>query len=185
MTKCYTIASHNRLHIKRRNQRLSFFELLNLNWLVVQVDPQQHWQHFALWSQSAAQRGAKRYQDNFEMIRQIHDRIVSMGLTHGLTIVEQGSIQQAVRIATEQIKSPLADQSFAVRDRTRDEMNELLAKQRQHLPVKVRFDVKRAVLNLGIGESTITELLHRFGSEPVPDRRHQWIRQPLRDVRLI
>lgn len=162
------------------------FELLNLDWLILQVDPQQHWQHFALRSQSAAQRQAKRYQDKFDMIRQIHDRIVEMGLAHGLTIVEnKGSIQQAVYTVTEQVKSPLADQFFEVRDRIRDDMNELLAKQRQHLPVQVRFDVKRAALNLGIEESTITMLLHHFGFEAVPDRRHQWIRQPLRDVQLI
>ena len=52
--------------------------------------------------------------------------------------------------------------------------------QRQHLPLKVRFDVKRAAMNLGVGESTITALLDRFGFQEVPSQRHQWIRQPLR-----
>jgi 2-phosphoglycerate kinase/FMN phosphatase YigB (HAD superfamily) len=158
------------------------FKLLNLDWLIVQVAPQQHWQHFAIRSQSASQRNAKRYQDNFDMIRQIHERISVMGLTHGLTIVEnKGSIQQAVLMATERIKSPLADQFFQVHDQIRDEMNELLAMQRQHLPLKVRFDVKRVAMNLGIGESIITTLLYHFGFKEVPNRRHQWIRQPLRD----
>ncbi len=162
------------------------FELLNLDWLIVQVDPQQHWQHFTLRSQSAAQRNAKRYQANFDRIRQIHDRIIAMGLTHGLTIVENKvPIQQAVRMATERIKGPLVDQFFEVHDRIRDEMNELLAMQQQHLPVKVRFDVKRAAMDLGIEENTITALLDRFGFEEVPNRRHEWIRQPLHDVQFI
>ena len=165
----------------------TIFELLNVDWLIVQVDHEQHWQHFTLRSDSATQRSAKRYQANFDMIRQIHDRIVEMALAHGLTIVEnKGSIQEAVSIAIERIKSPLADQFLEMSaDRIRDEMNELLAQQRQHLPVKVRFDVKRAAMNLGIEASTITELLYRFGFEEVPNQRHQWIRQPLRDVQFI
>ncbi len=40
--------------------------------------------------------------------------------------------------------------------------------------------VKRAAMNLGVGESTITALLDRFGFQEVPSQRHQWIRQPLR-----
>ncbi|MBW4595247.1 MAG: hypothetical protein KME46_20665 [Brasilonema angustatum HA4187-MV1] len=174
----------------------TIFELLNVDWLIVQVDHEQHWQHFTLRSESATQRSAKRYQANFDMIRQIHDRIVEMALAHGLTIVEnKGSIQEAVSIAIERIKSPLADQFFEVNadsfaaarsaDRIRYEMNELLAQQRQHLPVKVRFDVKRAAMSLGIEESTITALLYRFGFQEVPNQRHQWIRQPLRDVQFI
>ncbi len=35
-------------------------------------------------------------------------------------------------------------------------------------------------MNLGVGESTITALLDRFGFQEVPSQRHQWIRQPLR-----
>ncbi|QDL11866.1 hypothetical protein DP113_31885 [Brasilonema octagenarum UFV-E1] len=165
----------------------TIFELLNVDWLIVQVDHEQHWQHFTLRSESATQRSAKRYQANFDMIRQIHDRIVEMALAHGLTIVEnKGSIQEAVSIAIERIKSPLADQFFEMStDSIRDAMNELLAQQRQHLPVKVRFDVKRAAMNLGIEVNTITELLYRFGFQEVPNQRHQWIRQPLRNVQFI
>jgi hypothetical protein len=58
-------------------------------------------------------------------------------------------------------------------------MAELLAAQRQHLPVKIRFDVKRTALNFGIEENTIVALLHQFGFEAVTGKRHQWIRQPL------
>ncbi len=156
------------------------FELLNIDWLIVQVERQQHYQHFARRTQSAAQRDAKRYQAYFDMIRQIQEQMSAMGLKHQLTIVEnRGSIQQVVQMAAERIKAPFSDQLLEVSDPIRDQMNELLAMQRQHLPLKVRFDLKRAALNLGLGESTIVSLLHRFGFEEVPNRRHQWIRQPI------
>ena len=156
------------------------FELLNIDWLVMQVESEQHWQHFNRRAQGAAQRNAKRYQDNFEMIRCLHDRILMMGLKQGLTIVEnQGPIQQAIRLATERIKGPLTDQFTEISDPIREQIDQLLERQRQHLPVKVRFDLQRAALNLGMGESTITKLLHRFGFEEVPDSPQQWIRQPL------
>ncbi|GAA6616781.1 HAD family hydrolase [Scytonema sp. NUACC26] len=162
------------------------FELLNIDWLIMQVDPQQHWQHFALRSRSATQRDADRYRANFDMIRTIHDQIVMMGRAHGLTIVENTEpIQQMIDMAIERIKGPNSDQFFEVNDSIRDEMNELLATQRQHLPVKIHFDVKRAAMNLGIEEDTITTLLYRFGFQAAPSRRHQWIRQPSRDVQLI
>ena len=154
------------------------FELLNIDWLILEVDRQQHYQHFARRTQSAAQRDAKRYQAYFDMIRQIHEQIIAMGLKHELTLVEnRGSIQQVLEMATERIKAPFTDQFIEVGDPIRDRMNELLALQRQHLPVKVRFDVNRAALNLGLGERSIVELLHRFGFEEVLGRRHQWIRQ--------
>ncbi|MCA1994213.1 MAG: hypothetical protein LDL41_19530 [Coleofasciculus sp. S288] len=164
----------------------SLFELLNLDWIVVQVEPQQHYQHFVHRSQLAGQRNAKRYQAHFEMIRRIHDRITLLGLKHELTIVEnRGPIEQAIHLATERIKGPLTSQFIEVHDPIRDQINELLAMHRQHLPIKVRFDVKRTALNLGVEERTIVELLHRFGFEETPSRRHQWIRQPLREVQVI
>jgi 2-phosphoglycerate kinase/FMN phosphatase YigB (HAD superfamily) len=154
------------------------FELLNLDWLVVQVDPQQHYQNFAHRSRTAAKRNAQRYLDRFETIRDIHDRIISLGLEHELTIVEnKGPLQEAIRMATERIKGPLTSQFIEVRDPLREQIRDYLGMQRQHLPVQIRFDVKRAALNLGLPESTIVELLHRFGFEAVPHRRHQWIRQ--------
>jgi 2-phosphoglycerate kinase/FMN phosphatase YigB (HAD superfamily) len=156
------------------------FELLNIDWLVLQVDRQQHCHHFARRAQTATLRNAKRYQEHFEMIRQIQEQIVRMGLEHELTILENSrSIQQTVHVATERIKSPLIAQFVEVRDPIREEMSALLAMQRQHLPIAVRFDVKRAALNLGVLESKVVELLHRFGFEEVPNRRHQWIRRSL------
>ena len=161
------------------------FELLNIDWLIMQIESQQHWKHFERRANKAAQRSAKRYQDNFEMIRCIHDRIVTMGLKQGLTIVENiGPIQQAIAIATERIKGPLTDQFLEIRDPIRDRLHQLLASQKKHLPIQVRFDVKRAAISLGIAENTITQLLHRFGFEEVPHNPHQWIRQPLRDLEL-
>jgi 2-phosphoglycerate kinase len=156
------------------------FELLNIDWFVVEVDRHHHCQHFEKRSRSASQRNAKRYQEHFETIRQIQEQIVLIGLKHELAIVENnGSIQQTVRIAAERVKSPLTSQFIEVRDPIRDEMKELLAMQRQHLPLKVQFDVKRAAINLGIAETKVVEFLHRFGFEPVPNRRHQWIRQAM------
>ncbi|WP_036478970.1 hypothetical protein [Myxosarcina sp. GI1] len=156
------------------------FELLNIDWLIMQVESQQHWQNFEHRAKGAVKRSAKRYQDNFEMIRCLHDRIITMGLKQGLTIVEnRGPIQQAIAIATERIKGPVTNQFIKIYDPIREQTNELLATQRQHLPVKVRFDAKRAALNLGIEEKTITKLIHRFGFEEVPQSPHQWIRQSL------
>ena len=63
----------------------------------------------------------------------------------------------------------------------REEIKERLAKQRQHLPIKVRFDVQRAAMNTRIAEKTIVELLHRFGFEEMPNRSHQWIQKPLQN----
>ncbi|AFY75515.1 2-phosphoglycerate kinase [Pleurocapsa sp. PCC 7327] len=154
------------------------FERLNIDWLILQVDRQQHCQHFARRAQTATLRNAKRYREHFEMIRQIQEQLVEMGLKHELTIVENSSsIQQTVRMATERIKSPLTTQFVEVRDPIREQMSELLAMQRQHLPIAIRFDVKRAALNLGVLESQVVELLHRFGFEEVPNRRHQWMRR--------
>ncbi|MGF1479908.1 MAG: hypothetical protein ACFB4I_10500 [Cyanophyceae cyanobacterium] len=156
------------------------FELLNIDWLVVQVERHQHYQHFARRAQTAVHRDAKRYQDHFEMIRCIYDRLIAMGAKHELTMVDNtGAIEQAVQTAVERIKSPLTNQYIAVRDSLRDEMNELLAQQRQHLPIQVRFDVKRAAMSTGVTESKIVELLHRFGFQARPNRAHQWIRQAL------
>ena len=161
------------------------FELLNIDWLIVQVETQQHWTHFERRAKKAAQRSAKRYQDNFEMIRILHDRIITMGLKQGLTIVENsGPIQQTIAIATERIKGPLSDRFVALPDPIRDGINKFLAHQRKHLPVKIRFDVKRAALSLGIAEDTIIQLIHRFGFVEVPHNPHLWIRQPLPDVKL-
>lgn len=154
------------------------FRLLNIDWLIMQVETQQHWQNFDRRAQGAAQRNAERYHDNFEMIRCLHDRILTMGLKQGLTIVEnQGPIQQAIRLATERIKGPLTDQFITIDDPIRAQIDRLLENQRQHLPVKVQFDVQRAALNLGVEESSIIKVLHRFGFEEVSDSPHQWIRQ--------
>lgn len=79
----------------------------------------------------------------------------------------------------------MTSQFVEVRDPIRVQVNELLAVQRQHLPINVQFDVKRAALNLGVEEKIIVELLHRFGFEEVPDKRHHWMRQPLLDVQVI
>lgn len=156
------------------------FELLNIDWLIMQVESQQHWKHFERRARGAVQRSAKRYQDNFEMIRCLHDRILAMGLQQGLTIIEnQGPIQQAISLAIERIKGPLTDQFVEIQDPIRERIDEFLALQIKHLPVKIRFDVKRAALGLGIEENTIIKLLYRFGFEEVAHSPHQWIRQPL------
>ena len=158
------------------------FELVNIDWLVVQVDRHQHYQNFARRAQSAVHRDAKRYQDNFEMIRQIYDQINKMGINHELTMIENtGAIEQSVTMATERIKSRLKSQFVEVHDPMREEIKERLAKQRQHLPIKVRFDVQRAAMNTGIEEKTIVELLHRFGFEEMPNKSHQWIQKPLQN----
>lgn len=155
------------------------FELLNVDWLIVQVDEQQHSQNFAHRGKSAAQRDIKRYRQHFEMIREIQERIIQMGLKHGLTIIENKSnLQKTIDLALERVKDCLTDQFTEVNDPLQKKIKELLALEKQHLPLKVRFDVKRAALNLGILEHTIIELLHRFGFEPVPNKRHSWMRQP-------
>ncbi|MCU0535229.1 MAG: hypothetical protein MUD14_15180 [Hydrococcus sp. Prado102] len=157
------------------------FEILNIDWIVIQVNSQQHRQHFAQRAKEAAQRDAKRYQTHFDTIRRIQKQIVMMGLEHKLTIVDNtGPIQESVALAAERVQGPLTEPFIEVRDPIREEMSELLTMQRQHLPLKVRFDVKRAALNLGILENKAIELLHRFGFEEVPNQRHQWIRQAVR-----
>jgi 2-phosphoglycerate kinase/FMN phosphatase YigB (HAD superfamily) len=161
----------------------STFASLNLDWLIIQLDADRHWQHFTARGQAASQRHAERYQANFDTIRQIHDRIVHLGLVHGLTILENNSpIQHAVRMAIERIQAPTTDAFHPVRDPLREEVAELLEIQQRHLPLKIDFDVERTAIDMHLTAETIRSLLHRFGFEPVADRRHQWIRQPLREV---
>ena len=162
------------------------FELLNIDWLVIKIDQQQHWQNFNRRAKTAQQRDAKRYQDKFKMIRDIYRRIVVMGLKLELTPLENtGTIAQFIEVATERIKSPLRNQFIEVKDPIRDKIGELLSEQKQYLPLKLRFDLKRAAIKLNLRENTIVELLHHFGFEEVSNRSNQWIRRTSQNLQQL
>lgn len=155
----------------------TLFELLNIDWIVLQVERQQHYDHFTRRSQSCS-RAAQRYQDGFDMIREIHDRMIERGLKHELTLVENsGPIRQAIEVATERIKGPFTSQFMEIHDPIREAVIEQLSLLRQHLPVKVHFDVKRASIHSGMAEQSMIDLLQQFGFAPLADQRHQWMRQ--------
>ncbi len=110
-----------------------YFEQANIVWIVVCVkDKKIHFERLGTRDETGVERGgSEKYRQQFDVIRQNHDRLVEMAKrTHSLVIDNSGTAERVIRLVHDRVADPFADRGLPVKDKYRKKAKKKLQKRR-------------------------------------------------------
>lgn len=110
-----------------------YFEKANIVWVVVCVkDKKIHFERLGTRDETGVERGgSEKYRQQFDVIRQNHDRLVEMAKrTNSLVVDNSGSAERVIRLVQDRVADPFADRGLPVKDKYRKKAKKKLKERR-------------------------------------------------------